>query len=204
MVPVLKELGLHQSKPLLLDIGCADLRQYSRECIRISGQYVGIELDVKAVMAGIAKPGRSHGIHLLSGNAEHLPFPHNAFDTVVFCDMLAYCNKEKVVNEIFRVLKPGGYAISLHNNSMGWSFYKVRHPEKFFLTEWAHSFVVLLNSGIYRLTGKRIFRTTCHTRADTASAVSRSGFQLVRAWTTRKRYTWHHFILKKPRDGESR
>jgi len=48
-------------------------------------------------------------IQYVEGSAEKLPFPDESFDTVV--STLIYCsvdNPEKALNEVHRVLKPGG------------------------------------------------------------------------------------------------
>jgi len=50
------------------------------------------------------------GLSFLQGRAEHLQFPDNTFDVVTNIEAsLHYANMEAFVNEVVRVLKPGGY-----------------------------------------------------------------------------------------------
>ena len=199
---VFEELKLYGTQPVLLDIGSADMRGYSMECLDVSGHYVAMELDHIALKRGVDKVKKEKNAAFINANAEVLPFKENVFDIVVFCDMLAYCNKKKVLKEVERVLKNGGYALSMHNKSIGWSFYKMLYPEKPLMTEWCHSIVVMFNSLIYKVLGTRFFRTTFHTKADSIKIIQQTGLELIKAWTTKKSYTWHHFIAQKP-DGKS-
>lgn len=98
----------------VLDIGCGGLAQTSR-LYRATGNDC-ILLDRSLEMLKIARARLSAGsgqlpvhIQLLQGNAFHLPFPDNTFDTVCsFGTIHLFDNKQEFVDEALRVLKPGG------------------------------------------------------------------------------------------------
>jgi ubiquinone/menaquinone biosynthesis C-methylase UbiE len=55
------------------------------------------------------------------GDAEHLRFPDNTFDLAVAIGVLYYTpNTQKAVDELYRVLKPGGTAICMFFNRYSW------------------------------------------------------------------------------------
>jgi ubiquinone/menaquinone biosynthesis C-methylase UbiE len=55
------------------------------------------------------------------GNAEDLPYPANNFDVVVARGILMYTpDDSRVIDEIFRVLQPGGEANILLHNRFSW------------------------------------------------------------------------------------
>lgn len=180
----------------ILDVGCANGRAYSRDLRAFARHYVGFELSYPALVGARDRLGTE--CQLVNGNAESLPFAADSFDVVFLNDMLAYCDKPQVLREASRVLRPGGVIVSLHNNSLGWSLYKMRHPEKPLLVEWSHSLVVIANSLLHRATGLRLFHTTFNTRADLVCAALDSGLAIDAVWWTRKVYRWWHFIARKP------
>ena len=94
---------------------------------------------------------------------EHLSFKDNYFDIVVCNNAIAYTDKEKSLKEIVRVLKKGGYCISLFNNAFDYSLYKIRYPNKSWPTEIIHTLAVIINTLLYKLLNKKIFRTTFNT-----------------------------------------
>lgn len=195
---VLRTLGVPGTLDLL-DVGCANGRAYSRTLRAHARHYVGLELSYTAIAGARAHLGDD--CVLVNGNAERLPFADGSFDAVFLNDMLAYCDKPRVMREIARVLRPNGVAISLHNNSLGWSLYKLRHPEKPLPLEWLHSSIVIANTLLYRLTGLRLFHTTFNTRADLVAAALDGGLSLDAVWSTRKAYRWWHFIARKPQSA---
>lgn len=55
------------------------------------------------------KAGLDNLIDVVDGNFEELPYPDNSFDIVWSQDAILHSgNREKVINEVYRVLKPGG------------------------------------------------------------------------------------------------
>ncbi len=90
----------------ILDVGCGTCVLEEMSQLR-SCQTVGI--DITATMIRRAKEKRLESISMLGvADAEHLPFREGAFDAVVSCYVLKYCDTGRFVGELGRVLKPGG------------------------------------------------------------------------------------------------
>jgi demethylmenaquinone methyltransferase/2-methoxy-6-polyprenyl-1,4-benzoquinol methylase len=69
---------------------------------------------LKAGLGAVAESSLDGRIQLIQGRAEHLPFPDETFDTVVFTYLLRYVQEPDVtIRELSRVLKPGGELLSL-------------------------------------------------------------------------------------------
>lgn len=194
---VFANLKIIGQAPALLDVGCADMRRYSEQCRAVAGYYIGLDLDFKALRCGATRSAGKPAC-LVNGSAERLPFAPATFEIVVLNDTLAYCDQTPALREAARVLVPGGRLISLNNNSIGWSFYKLRYPEKPWLTEWAHSLLVLANTLQSQFTGRRIFRTRFNTETALRRALTTADLEVERLWTSRRAYRWIHFIARKP------
>ena len=81
------------------------------------GQIVGLDVSHSMLQAGLSaieKRSLDGRIQLTQGRAEHLPFPDETFDTVVFTYLLRYVqDPDATIRELSRVLKPGGELLSL-------------------------------------------------------------------------------------------
>jgi SAM-dependent methyltransferase len=111
----------------ILDLGCAD-GYVTAHLRRRASTIVGFDLDVRDVRA--AKT-RVRGAHFLAGSAEALPFASASFDAVLMLDVLEHVGDDrKSIDEIVRVLRPGGYLIlsTPHRGLFGFL-----DPENFFL-----------------------------------------------------------------------
>ena len=182
----------------VLDVGCANIRRYSQQLLSVADLYVGLELEWKQLKGLSENNNYRNNASLINANAEKMPFLDSSFDVVVMNDMLAYCDKVMVLKEAARVLRPGGLAISLHNNSVGWSIYKMRYPEKPPILEWLHSLVVMGNTLVYRATGYRLFHTTFNSRYEIEGIMRKVGLDIEKSWSTRDVYHWYHVLGKKP------
>jgi len=81
------------------------------------GRIVGIDVSHSMLQAGLSaieKRNLDGKIQLTQGRAEHLPFPDETFDAVVFTYLLRYVqDADATIRELSRVLKPGGELLSL-------------------------------------------------------------------------------------------
>jgi demethylmenaquinone methyltransferase/2-methoxy-6-polyprenyl-1,4-benzoquinol methylase len=81
------------------------------------GKIVGLDVShlmLQAGLSAIEKRSLDGRIQLIQGRAEHLPFPDETFDTVVFTYLLRYVqDPDATIRELSRVLKPGGELLSL-------------------------------------------------------------------------------------------
>jgi len=67
--------------------------------------------------------------HFLAGDSEHLPFAPGSFDWVTCSNSFHhYPNQQSVVDEVYRILKPGGRFILIdgfRDNAIGWFVFDV-------------------------------------------------------------------------------
>jgi demethylmenaquinone methyltransferase/2-methoxy-6-polyprenyl-1,4-benzoquinol methylase len=81
------------------------------------GQIVGLDVShlmLEAGLRAVEKKSLDGRVQLIQGRAEHLPFPDETFDIVVFTYLLRYVqDPDATIRELSRVLKPGGELLSL-------------------------------------------------------------------------------------------
>jgi demethylmenaquinone methyltransferase/2-methoxy-6-polyprenyl-1,4-benzoquinol methylase len=81
------------------------------------GRIVGLDVShlmLEAGLRAVEKKNLDGRVQLIQGRAEHLPFPDQTFDTVVFTYLLRYVqDPDATIQELSRVLKPGGELLSL-------------------------------------------------------------------------------------------
>jgi len=103
-----------QNDPRVLDLatGTADLLISLKENKRTVSQAVGIDLSEKMLAVGqkkIERAGLSEQVFLKKGDMHELPFADNEFDVVTAAFGLRNAaDPQKVLREIYRVLRPGG------------------------------------------------------------------------------------------------
>lgn len=105
--------GLNEQSRVL-EIAC-NMGTTAIELVSRFGCYVhAVDMDKQALSKArenVAAAGLRERIQVSEANAHHLPFPDNSFDMVINEAMLTmYANKAKqrLVQEYYRVLKPGG------------------------------------------------------------------------------------------------
>jgi len=81
------------------------------------GQIVGLDVShlmLEAGLRAVEKKSLDGRVQLIQGRAEHLPFPDETFDAVVFTYLLRYVqDPDATIRELSRVVKPGGQLLSL-------------------------------------------------------------------------------------------
>lgn len=101
----LQKIGLSKDK-LILDVGCgtgAIIKKLNEAGYKAQG----VDVSEEAL-----KYCRQKGLQVIQGGADRLPFADNYFDAVISLDMLEHLKDDrKAVEEISRVIKPGGYLI---------------------------------------------------------------------------------------------
>jgi len=84
---------------------------------RTSSRIVGVDLTEAMLTEGrsnVVRRGLGEQIHLVVGQAEHLPFADGAFDALMFTYLLRYVDDPMAtLCELARVVKPGGVVASL-------------------------------------------------------------------------------------------
>ncbi len=105
----------------VLEVGCGvgiDLVRFAQGGARVTG----IDLADKSIE--LAKKNfefHSLSARLQKGNGEQLDFPDNAFDCVYAHGVIQYtANDQALIDEIYRVLKPGASAIMMVYNRHSW------------------------------------------------------------------------------------
>ncbi len=92
------------TEDITLDIGCGT--GVLEEKFIPYASVVGVDLSNE--MIAIARSKQIASLALVWGDAEKLPFASSSFDKVLSCYAVKYCNLDKLVEQIYRVLKPGG------------------------------------------------------------------------------------------------
>jgi demethylmenaquinone methyltransferase/2-methoxy-6-polyprenyl-1,4-benzoquinol methylase len=90
---------------LMLDIGCGTGVLEARH--ELGGSEV-VGIDITKAMLRLAQRKGLASFSLNLADAEHLPFRDGSFDLVVSCYVPKYCDTRRFVEELARVLKPGG------------------------------------------------------------------------------------------------
>ena len=105
----------------VLEVGCGigtDLVRFAKGGAAVTG------VDLSKTAIDLAQKNFSHNQvkgDLRVGNGEDLPFPDKTFDLVYAHGVLQYTmDIQKMVDELYRVLKPGGQFIGMLYNRKGW------------------------------------------------------------------------------------
>ncbi len=113
---LLKELAPFEGKRVL-DVGCGtgDTALEIAQKVGPNGKVVGIDLSPVGIAKAKKKAveaGLSDIVEFRVANAEKLPFEDESFDTVISeCVVCLTVDKQHILNEKARVLKPGGQIV---------------------------------------------------------------------------------------------
>lgn len=119
-LPTIIDFSAYRGKQLL-EVGCGvgiDLVHFARGGAIVTG------VDISEVSVDLARQNLQH--NQLTGNlqvmnGEALAYEDRSFDTVYCHGVLGYTsNAAKMVNELHRVLRPGGQAIMMVYNKYSW------------------------------------------------------------------------------------
>ena len=119
-LPQLVDFSAYQGKKLL-EVGCGvgiDLIRFAQAGANVSG------IDLAPVAIDLARQNFAHhGLtaNLQTMNGEALQFEDNSFDVIYAHGVVQYtADAQKMVNELYRVLRPGGEAILMVYNKYSW------------------------------------------------------------------------------------
>jgi SAM-dependent methyltransferase len=113
-------------KSIFLDIGCGHSNALAKVS-QITSYTYGIDPDKEALSKNV------YYNNLLVGSADKLPFQDNTFDVVAAAWVAEHLqNPEIVLEEIYRVLKPGGKFFFITPNVWNYNVWIIRMiPERF-------------------------------------------------------------------------
>ena len=98
-----------KNKKNILDIGCGPGEITLDIANLTNGQVTGIDIDPEKLEKAKIFLADVPNVKLLKADAQELPFEDETFDLVIFTITLTYIkNKQKAINEMVRVTKPGG------------------------------------------------------------------------------------------------
>lgn len=176
---IVESLDIDTRSMRVLDIGCADIRAYSIFLMSAFGKYEGIDINRKFLSIARDRISDYATATVILGNVEDLPYANTSFDFIVCHNSLAYTKKKKAVQEIVRVLKKGGYCLSLYNNCLSYSFRKMIIREtKPLPYEILHSVIVILNTLVLRYSGIPFFHTTYNTFKEARTLLNSDGIDV--------------------------
>jgi SAM-dependent methyltransferase len=106
------------SSASLIDLGCGE-GDFTMKCVKQIGtnDVWGVEIDEE-----LAKEARRKGIKTVSADLnEKLPLESNSFDVILSNQVLEHLiNSDLFVKEIYRLLRPYGYAVVSTENLSSW------------------------------------------------------------------------------------
>jgi ubiquinone/menaquinone biosynthesis C-methylase UbiE len=94
-----------------LDIGCGTgwAVCYAASLVKNEGRFYGIDISSKMIEKAVKNCGGCENIHFYKADAATLPFEDDFFDSIICTNSFHhYFSPSKVLNEVYRVLKPGG------------------------------------------------------------------------------------------------
>ena len=96
---------------VFVDVGCANCQVISE--ISTNAVKIGIDISSNSMLGGTPNALDTDVSHLWICDAEFLPIPESSVDVVLCNDLFEHLLKPELIrDELFRILKPGGYLIA--------------------------------------------------------------------------------------------
>lgn len=114
-----KKLSVKEND-IFLDYGCGSGRLYPiyRKDTGKGNHYFGVDVSgICLVHAEKENNGLIIGENLKEFDGLHIPFENNSFDKIICIGVFDACNQEKVIRELFRVLKTKGRLLVTGKNN---------------------------------------------------------------------------------------
>jgi len=172
----------------VLDLGCGFGRNITITRVPASDEVFGVDIALDRLQSAAKKfPSRK----FVQARAESLPFPDSVFQSIVCEVAMPYMNIPVALNEINRILEPGGTVhFSLH--AFRFTLYELRlafpKPKALMFRLW-----VMVNGMILHLTGKpaqiRGRYESFQTRRGMSIAMQHAGFEDISFSRPRDRFT---------------
>jgi ubiquinone/menaquinone biosynthesis C-methylase UbiE len=179
----------------VLDLGCGNGLTPQKLGLDSSWEIVGLDIDFAAVSQAHRRfPQRT----FVRSEGARLPFPAASFDQVISNVALPYMDIPRTLEEIWRVLLPGGRVLAS------------LHPMRFTLAEMRNAFPVprallyrswvLANGFIFHIAGRN-FGEAFQTERGIRIALRRANFTEISLWHDSKR--WFVGATKPSKNGSA-
>lgn len=187
---ILAELDLSNNQRIL-DLGCGR-GFYLKAINQLNPELKLTGLDINPEYLNAAKETiDSPRIKFIKGDATNLPFENNSFDQIIASEILEHIKEdERVIEEVYRVLKPGGKVIiTVPNKNYPFLWDPVNWTlEKLFKTH--------VPSNIWWLAGIWADHQRLYTEENLKKKLEQSKFKINKLWkTTHYCLPFSHFVF---------
>jgi 2-polyprenyl-3-methyl-5-hydroxy-6-metoxy-1,4-benzoquinol methylase len=157
----------NNEKGRLLDVGCGN-GTFIGKMQQLGWETEGIDFDPKAI-----EYCKSKGLKAYTGGLESHKFPSGSFDIITINHVIEHIHDtKKLIEECFRILKPGGKLVIATPNSDSFLFRSIHKQNWFSLDPPRH--LILFN------------------KKNLSDIVSKSGFSIEKSMTTIRNEFWVH------------
>lgn len=174
----------------ILDLGCGMGESWRTWTADVTGrQIIGVDLARDQLRAADARY-TDRGWHYICATGSLIPLSDSSVSGVISRVALPYMPIAQVLEELHRVLEPGGWLkMTLHAPAFTWSEFRQSFPKP--IPTLFRTFV-FLNGMVLHLTGKTIgsghFVESCQTESGMRTALLRAGFEEIRFRRDNKRF----------------